>query len=432
MFVLNTISGCVYFTGEGCFEVKIEADSNDTTRHPHDDKPRPHLCMVCDKRLTTKVGLDRHKLLHSEERFFECHDCEKYFPDYARLRSHMNIHTSKYKCSECGKCFSSKHTLTLHGRSHSGEKPFVCTVCGKQFRSSTSLAVHSRIHSGKKEHECHLCGKAFSESGSLTTHLRIHAGDRPHKCTLCEKSFIQTGHLQRHILHVHISRRPYDCQYCEKRFKSDLELKRHVRTHTGAKLYPCTHCSDRFTRPDQLKSHLLKSHNEGSWLICGICQMKFSRLDTLKRHVLHHEVVKRRELSKEHPNWKSHQLMDTEVKQFCCGLFGKDFIRKHYVNTNFKRDTGHFVTRHFGIKTFWDTSAPISRHFDTKNVVRDTSTRVPSSRKSRDTSTQDNSDETQLYRWFFLDFGTNFVVPKCLVAEVSGSPLRDVLIAGKF
>jgi len=58
-----------------------------------------------------------------------------------------------------------------------------------------------------------------------------------------------------------------------------------------------------------------------------------------------------------------------------------------------------------------DTSA--TRHFGTKNVVRDTSTRVPWSRKSRDTSTQDNSDETQLHRWFILNFSTNFVVPKC-------------------
>jgi len=80
------------------------------------------------------------------------------------------------------------------------------------------------------------------------------------------------------------------------------------------------------------------------------------------------------------------------------------------------------TTRHFGIKTLWNTSAPISRHFDTKNVVRDTSTRVPWSRKSRDTSTQDSSDETRLHRWFVLNFGTNFVMPKCLVAEVSGSP----------
>jgi len=30
------------------------------------------------------------------------------------------------------------------------------------------------------------------------------------------------------------------------------------------------------------------------------------------------------------------------------------------------------ATRHFGIKTLWDTSAPVSRHFDTKNVVYET------------------------------------------------------------
>jgi len=71
------------------------------------------------------------------------------------------------------------------------------------------------------------------------------------------------------------------------------------------------------------------------------------------------------------------------------------------------------ATRHFGIKTLWDTSASVSRHFDTQNVVQDTSTRVPWSRKSRDTSTQDNSYETQLHRWFVLNFSTNFVVPKC-------------------
>jgi len=52
-------------------------------------------------------------------------------------------------------------------------------------------------------------------------------------------------------------------------------------------------------------------------------------------------------------------------------------------------------------------------------MVQDTLTRVRWSRKSRDTSTQDNSDETQLDRWFVLNFGTNFVVPNCLGAEVS-------------
>jgi len=74
------------------------------------------------------------------------------------------------------------------------------------------------------------------------------------------------------------------------------------------------------------------------------------------------------------------------------------------------------ATRHSGTLRH---SAPVSRHLDTKNVVRDTSTRVPWSRKSRNTSTQDNSDETQLHRWFGLNFCTNFVVPKCLSVKVS-------------
>jgi len=29
------------------FEIKSEADSNDITEHPHDDKSRPYLCTVC-------------------------------------------------------------------------------------------------------------------------------------------------------------------------------------------------------------------------------------------------------------------------------------------------------------------------------------------------------------------------------------------------
>ena len=44
--------------------MKIEADSGDITEHPHDDKPRPYLCTVCDKRFTTKGHMKRHKEIH--------------------------------------------------------------------------------------------------------------------------------------------------------------------------------------------------------------------------------------------------------------------------------------------------------------------------------------------------------------------------------
>jgi len=84
-------------------EVKTEADSNDITGHPHDDKSRPYLCTVCDKRYRTKDQLSRH----------------------------WNIHTGKFRCTECGKCCKSSIALRRYGRIYSGEKPFDCTLCSK-------------------------------------------------------------------------------------------------------------------------------------------------------------------------------------------------------------------------------------------------------------------------------------------------------------
>ena len=85
---------CAYYTGESSVTVKTEADSNDITEHPHDDKPRLCLCTVCDKRYASKHGLKYHKLTaHSGGNSHLCTQCYKRFQNQRCLRIHMNVHS---------------------------------------------------------------------------------------------------------------------------------------------------------------------------------------------------------------------------------------------------------------------------------------------------------------------------------------------------
>ena len=135
----------------------VNTDSNDIiAQHSRDDKPRSHVCTVCEKRFTTKRSLTDHLRSHSGEDLFTCTQCEKHFTCRINFSRHMNIHSSKYMCNECGKCCQGRQALTVHRQTHSGEKPFECSVCSKQFAQSGDLVIHSRIHSGETVSYTHL------------------------------------------------------------------------------------------------------------------------------------------------------------------------------------------------------------------------------------------------------------------------------------
>jgi len=139
---------------------------------------RSYSCDICQKVLSSKGTLSKHKLLHSGEKPHQCHLCPAQFIQRRSLTCHV----------------MQKHSL---------ERPYKCKICNKGFVYSFYLEEHMAYHSGEKKHQCSECGKRFSSLGALTKHSKRHSTSKSFSCDLCTKSFKVIVDLKTHIKFVH-------------------------------------------------------------------------------------------------------------------------------------------------------------------------------------------------------------------------------------
>ncbi|XP_065071355.1 zinc finger protein 665-like [Rhopilema esculentum] len=263
------------------------------------------VCPFCNKRFMTRWKLDRHTIIHTGAKPYNCIYCPKRFAEKNKLVVHVKNHKegfvdpqaverlvnsllpkrkTTHECLVCGKSFMSSWKLNRHIRVHSGEKPYKCSKCSKSFNEKSKLDQHEmlphdgtrvRPNSQEKRHECDKCDKKFVSLWKLKRHELFHSGERPWQCDRCGKGFVENNKLMLHIKFYHtdkessdaVARRAarskkYECTDCNKKFATHWKLKRHSQTHSLERPFRCEVCKRGFLTKNKLDLHNFTLHSE--------------------------------------------------------------------------------------------------------------------------------------------------------------------------
>lgn len=109
----------------------------------------------------------------------------------------------QHSCEHCGKSFQNNSALIKHKLIHSDERKFICHQCSKGFKRLDHLyEIFSKSSSFRKS----ILFLVRCRNG----HLNVHKSVKPFQCVIvgCDKSYCDARSLRRHLEHAHNMHNP--------------------------------------------------------------------------------------------------------------------------------------------------------------------------------------------------------------------------------
>ncbi len=244
-------------------------------------------CQYCSKVCPSKHHLQVHIRSHTGEKPFKCCFCEVRQGYLHTLKRHLlNYHSElvnennvkQYISESKAKVTSdstSETTITKRGsvmdRVTPKEGNKTCEYCGKVCSSLAALTIHIRSHTGEKPYKCPLCDRHFSQLMHVKIHLRIHrdavtnnsiqndlnATEEASAAYVNRENSI--GHSEQPLVEVTIVR--LECRKCNNVFEHHSQLKCHKCNHT---LHTCKQCKRIFMSYGSLQLHKKEHASEAA------------------------------------------------------------------------------------------------------------------------------------------------------------------------